>query len=138
MHNQICVSSYSLGELLGPIRLTRRGPDGKKVPVTWGEGQPTLTLLELPAQIKTKLGLDAVEICQFHVLENTPAYLILDRCARGGLGRRSPRRREGRKDSFAGSCFASSASSRCRCPPARNSGCFILCTQGDRLRLPWP
>lgn len=73
MHNQICVSSYSLGELLGPIRLSRRGPDGKKVPVTWGEGKPTTTLLALPAQIKTKLGLDAIEICQFHVLENTPA-----------------------------------------------------------------
>lgn len=75
MPNQICVSSYSLGQLLGPIRLTRRGADGKKTLVTWGDGEPTLTLLELPAQIKEKLGLDAVEICQFHVPENTPTYL---------------------------------------------------------------
>jgi sugar phosphate isomerase/epimerase len=75
MQNQICVSSYSFGQLLGPVRLTRRGPDGKRAPVTWGQGEPTLTLLELPARIKAKLGLDAIEICQFHVLENTPSYL---------------------------------------------------------------
>jgi hypothetical protein len=112
VQNQICVSSDSLGELLGPIRLTRRGPDGKQVPVTWGEGQPTLTLRELPAQIKTKLGLDAVEICQFHVRENTPAYLILARCAPGALGSRFP--------------------------PARKSAYLVLCAQRDRSRLPWP
>jgi sugar phosphate isomerase/epimerase len=33
-----------------------------------------MTLLELPGQVKQKLGLDAVEICQFHVPEPT------DRC----------------------------------------------------------
>jgi sugar phosphate isomerase/epimerase len=75
MQNQICISSYSLGQLLGPIRLTRRGEDGKKVPLTWGQGEPTLTLLELPARIKANLGLDAIEICQFHVPEKTAGYL---------------------------------------------------------------
>jgi sugar phosphate isomerase/epimerase len=75
MQNQVCVSSYSVGQLLGPIRITHRGPDGKKAPVTWGQGEPTITLLELPAQIKAKLGLDSIEICQFHVPENTPPYL---------------------------------------------------------------
>ena len=73
--NQVCVSSYILGELLGPIRITRRGPDGKKSLFTWGQGEPSISLLELPAQIKSRLSPDAIEICQFHVPENTPTYL---------------------------------------------------------------
>src|SRR5438045_1754441 len=75
VNNQICVSSYSFGQLLGPIRLTMRNPEGKKTPVTWGQGEPSITLLELPTQIKAKLGLNAIEICQFHIPEKTPAYL---------------------------------------------------------------
>jgi sugar phosphate isomerase/epimerase len=73
--NQLAVSSYSLRQLLGPLRVTLRGPDGTKQPMTWGDEPATLSLLELPAQIKARLGLDAIEICQFHIPENTPTYL---------------------------------------------------------------
>jgi sugar phosphate isomerase/epimerase len=69
------VSSFSLRRLLGPIRITRRGPDGTKQAVAWGDQPATITLLELPGQVRERLGLDAVEICQFHVPERTTAYL---------------------------------------------------------------
>lgn len=76
MNNQLCVSSYSLRRPLGPISFIVRGPDGTKKPFVWGEPPPqTLTLLELPALIKENLGIDAIEICQFHLPERTPAYL---------------------------------------------------------------
>lgn len=76
MVNPICVSSYSLGQLLGPIRVSRRDEDGKKVPLVWGQGEPSITLLELPALVKANLGLDAIEICQFHIPEKTEDYLM--------------------------------------------------------------
>jgi sugar phosphate isomerase/epimerase len=75
VQNLICISSYSFGQLLGPIRITRRGEDGKKTLFTWGQGEPSMSLLELPAQVKAKLGLSALEICQFHVPENTDGYI---------------------------------------------------------------
>ncbi len=76
MKNQICVSSYSLRRLLGPVSIELRGPDGKKSSFVWGEATAdTIDLLDLPALIKERLGLDAIEICQFHVPERAPAYL---------------------------------------------------------------
>jgi Xylose isomerase-like TIM barrel len=74
MNNQLCVSSYSLRQCLGPIRGSFRGPDGQKAPWVWEQPQ-TMTLLEFPRQAREQLGLDAVEICQFHIPERTPAYL---------------------------------------------------------------
>jgi sugar phosphate isomerase/epimerase len=52
-----------------------RGPDGAKAPFTWGEGQPTMSLLEFPRLVRERLGLDAVEICQFHLPERSDAYV---------------------------------------------------------------
>lgn len=76
MNNQICVSSYSVRQLLGPIHIRYRGADGKIVSGVWGESQTaTMTLLAFPGQAKAKLGLDAVEICQFHLPERSSAYL---------------------------------------------------------------
>jgi hypothetical protein len=74
MNNPLCVSSYSLRQCLGPIRGSFRGPDGQKAPWVWEQPQ-TMTLLEFPHQVRERLGLDAVEICQFHLPERTPAYL---------------------------------------------------------------
>src|SRR5262245_37721171 len=74
MKNQLCVSSYSLRQCLGPIRGVFRGPDGQKSPFVWDQPQ-TMTLLEFPRQVREQLGIDAVEICQFHLPERTPAYL---------------------------------------------------------------
>jgi hypothetical protein len=74
MKNQLCVSSYSLRQCLGPIRGAFRGPDGQKSPFVWEQPQ-TMTLLEFPQQVRERLGIDAVEICQFHLPERTPAYL---------------------------------------------------------------
>jgi sugar phosphate isomerase/epimerase len=74
MKNQLCVSSYSLRQCLGPIRGAFRGPDGQKAPFVWEQPQ-TMTLLEFPRQVQEQLGLDAVEICQFHIPERTAAYL---------------------------------------------------------------
>lgn len=76
MKNQLCVSSYSLREHLGPINITVRGPDGTKAPFTWGEpAVEPMSLLDLPRLVKSELGVDAVEICQFHVPERASAYL---------------------------------------------------------------
>jgi sugar phosphate isomerase/epimerase len=75
VQNLICVSSYSLGQQLGPIRIVRRDEDGKKSLFTWGTGEPSITLLELPSLIKERLGLNAIEICQFHISEKSAAYL---------------------------------------------------------------
>jgi sugar phosphate isomerase/epimerase len=72
--NQLCVSSYSLRQCLGPIRVLSRGPDGQKAPFVWEQPQ-TMTLLEFPRQVREGLGIDGVEICQFHIPERTPAYL---------------------------------------------------------------
>jgi sugar phosphate isomerase/epimerase len=72
--NQLCVSSYSLRQCLGPIRVMARGPDGQKAPFLWEQPQ-TMTLLEFPRQVRERLGIDAVEICQFHIPERTPAYV---------------------------------------------------------------
>jgi sugar phosphate isomerase/epimerase len=74
MQNQLCVSSYSLRQHLGPIRGMFRGADGQKAPFVWEQPQ-TMSLLEFPLQAREKLGLDAVEICQFHLPERTPEYL---------------------------------------------------------------
>ena len=74
MQNQLCVSSYSLRQCLGPIRGAFRGPDGQKSPFVWEQPQ-TMTLLEFPRQVREQLGIDAVEICQFHLPERTAAYL---------------------------------------------------------------
>jgi sugar phosphate isomerase/epimerase len=74
MQNQLCVSSYSLRQHLGPIRGTFRGADGQKAPFVWEQPQ-TMTLLEFPLQVREMLGLDAVEICQFHIPERSPDYL---------------------------------------------------------------
>lgn len=74
MKNQVCVSSYSLRQQLGPIKAMFRGPDGKKAPFLWDQPQ-TMTLLDFPGQVRERLGLDAVEICQFHLPERTPAYI---------------------------------------------------------------
>jgi hypothetical protein len=75
MNNQLCVSSYSLRQCLGPIRIMMRGPDGNKVPFEWGDQPQTMTLLELPRQVKERLDIDAVEICQFHLPERSDAYV---------------------------------------------------------------
>jgi sugar phosphate isomerase/epimerase len=75
MPNQLAVSSYSLRQLLGPVRLLVRGDDGARRDVTWGDEPATLSLLDLPGQVRERLGLDAIEICQFHLPARTPAYL---------------------------------------------------------------
>jgi sugar phosphate isomerase/epimerase len=74
MPHQIAVSSYSLHQCLGPIRGTMRGPDGQLQPFVWDQPQ-TMTLLEFPQAAREHLGLGAVEICQFHLPERSPAYL---------------------------------------------------------------
>jgi sugar phosphate isomerase/epimerase len=74
MKNQLCVSSYSLRQHLGPIRGAFRGPDGQKEPFVWEQPQ-TMTLLEFPQQVREHLAIDAVELCQFHLPERGPAYL---------------------------------------------------------------
>lgn len=74
MNNQLCVSSYSVRQHLGPINITMRGPDGKKSSFQWEQPQ-TMTLLEFPQAVRDRLGLNAVEICQFHLPERTPEYV---------------------------------------------------------------
>lgn len=85
MKNQVAVSSYSVRQLLGPIRVSMRGPDGKKAVFNWDQPQ-SMTLLEFPAQVREHLGIDSVEICQFHLPERTPAYLDQLRAALGDAG----------------------------------------------------
>jgi hypothetical protein len=76
LKNQLCVSSYSLRQQLEPVKIMFRGTDGKKAPFVWGEPPPhAITLLELPALIRERLGLSAVEICQFHVPDSSPVYV---------------------------------------------------------------
>jgi sugar phosphate isomerase/epimerase len=76
VNHQLSVSSYSFRQQLGPVKLMFRGPDGKKAPFVWGEPPPqAMTLLELPALVRERLGLSAVEICQFHVSDASPAYV---------------------------------------------------------------
>jgi sugar phosphate isomerase/epimerase len=74
MENQLSVSSYSLRQCLGPIRFAGRGPDGLPASFVWDQPQ-TMTLFEFPGQVKERLGIEAVEICQFHIAEHTPEYL---------------------------------------------------------------
>lgn len=74
MKNQLCVSSYSLRQHLGPIHVMMRGADGRKAPFMWEQPQ-TMSLLEFPLQVREKLGIDAVEICQFHIPKRSPDYL---------------------------------------------------------------
>lgn len=74
MKNQLCVSSYSVRQHLGPIHVSMRGPDGQKAPFIWEQPQ-SMTLLEFPQAVKSRLGIDAVEICQFHLPEHTPEYV---------------------------------------------------------------
>ena len=85
MQNQLCVSSYSLRQHLGPIHVMMRGADGQKTPFEWEQPQ-TMSLLEFPAQVREKLGIDAVEICQFHLPERTPDYLAQLKRALGDAG----------------------------------------------------
>ena len=76
MKNELCVSSYSLRQHLGPIRIMARQPDGSKQQVTWGEeAAEPISLLDLPELIKERLGVNAIEICQFHVVERTGKYV---------------------------------------------------------------
>jgi hypothetical protein len=85
MQNQLCVSSYSLRQHLGPINVMMRGADGQKTPFVWEQPQ-TMSLLEFPLQVREKLGIDAVEICQFHIPERTPEYLGKLKRALGDAG----------------------------------------------------
>lgn len=72
---QICVSTYCFRDLTGPVKLTFRGPDGKPTTFTMGDRPAEVDLLDLPAQIKARLGVSALEIVQFQVPERTPAYV---------------------------------------------------------------
>jgi len=74
MLSSIAVSSYSLRQCLGPIRVAMRGPDGQPSSFVWEQPQ-TMTLLEFPRAVREHLGLTAVEICQFHIPERTPGYI---------------------------------------------------------------
>ncbi len=85
MQNQLCVSSYSLRQHLGPIHVMMRGADGQKTAFEWAQPQ-TMSLLEFPLQVRERLGLDAVEICQFHIPERTPEYLGRLKRALGSAG----------------------------------------------------
>lgn len=76
MPDTIAVSSYSLRQCLGPIRVAMRGPDGQPSSFVWDQPQ-TMTLLEFPHAVREHLGLDAVEICQFHIPERTPDYIAM-------------------------------------------------------------
>jgi len=66
MENQLCVSSYSFRWYLGPIKIDMRDQDGKKEPIVV-DAPRTMDLLELPRQVKERLGVDAMEICQFQL-----------------------------------------------------------------------
>jgi sugar phosphate isomerase/epimerase len=70
----IAVSSWSLRQCLGPVHVNVRGPDGQKAPFTIDLPQ-TMTLLEFPRAARERLGLQAVEICQFQIPEHTPEYV---------------------------------------------------------------
>lgn len=80
MANPITISSFCVRQLLGPIQLIVRGQDGKLVPFRGGipgvaAPEPTITIFDLPALVKNELGFDTVEICQFHIPENTPGNI---------------------------------------------------------------
>jgi sugar phosphate isomerase/epimerase len=85
MPRQIAVSSYSLRQCLGPIRVTMRGPDGQPSTFVWEQPQ-TMTLLEFPRAVRERLGLDAVEICQFHIPEQGAAYIATLKQSLGDAG----------------------------------------------------
>lgn len=71
---QIAVSSWSLRQCLGPVQLNVRGPDGRKSPFSMDFPQ-TISLLEFPHVARERLGLRAVEICQFQIPQRTPDYV---------------------------------------------------------------
>ena len=73
--NELCVSSWSLARYLGPITVPWRAPDGRKVLRVIGSASPTMDLLDLPGLVRQELGIDCLEICQFHLPEKTPAYI---------------------------------------------------------------
>ncbi|HEY3108246.1 MAG TPA: sugar phosphate isomerase/epimerase [Chloroflexota bacterium] len=71
---RICLSTWSLHRDLGPMRLTQRDAAGRKVP--WVRDNPqTLTLLDVPAEARRRLGVDRLEICQMHVASREGPYL---------------------------------------------------------------
>ena len=69
----ICLSTWSLHERLGPRRLTKRGPDGVKRPHEIPHPQ-TMALIEFLDPVRERTGLDRVEICAFHVPSREPGY----------------------------------------------------------------
>jgi sugar phosphate isomerase/epimerase len=74
MKNLIAISSYSLRQCLGPIRVSMRGPDGKIAEFFWDQPQ-TMTLLELPRAFRDHFGQSAIEICYFHLPNKDPQYI---------------------------------------------------------------
>lgn len=74
MPNQIAISSYSLRQCLGPIRVAMRGPDGQMGEFSWDQPQ-SMTLLELPRALREHFEVDAIEICQFHLPECSKEYV---------------------------------------------------------------
>lgn len=70
----IAVSSWSLRQCLGPVHLNVRGSDGRKTPFTMDLPQ-TMSLLEFPRAARERVGLQAVEICQFQIPQRTPEYV---------------------------------------------------------------
>lgn len=61
MRPQICVSTYCFRSLTGPVKLSYRGPDGTPASLTMGDKPAEISLLDLPAQIKARLGVDVLE-----------------------------------------------------------------------------
>ena len=74
MKNLIAVSSYSLRQCLGPIRVAGRGPDGRPTEFFWDQPQ-SMTLLEFPGAVRERLNLSAIEICQFHITNLEPDFI---------------------------------------------------------------
>lgn len=80
MPNPITISSFCVRQLLGPIHMVVRTPDGSLAafrPNMPGLSFPeaSISILDLPGLVRKELGFDTLEICQFHIPENTPSYL---------------------------------------------------------------
>ena len=71
--DRFCVSTWSMHEQLGPRRLTKRGQDGVKGPHEIPHPE-MMSLIEWLDQVRPRLGLDAVEICAFHVPSRDADY----------------------------------------------------------------
>ncbi len=71
---ELAVSTFGLHANLGPIRLSRRDDAGNRVPFVWEQPQ-TLSLLEFPRQVRERLDIRQVEICQFHIPSLERSYL---------------------------------------------------------------